>query len=119
MADIDLVERLLCERYNVRSIDGLGTLPEAIAAAREGDLAPLGEALAGRELYHWGSAIRAALVVPSDGSRDEPVAEPEPEPATEPEREEPAVAPEEPESEPEEQPEADEPPPTSRRRSRN
>lgn len=76
---IDTVERLLCERYNVRSLDGLGAIPEAIEAARRGDLAPLRAALDGRDLYRWGPLIMAALhgadsvvVGGEEGSREIP-----------------------------------------------
>ena len=91
---IDTVERLLCERYNVRSLDGLGALPEAIAAARHGDLAPLREALDGRDLYQWGPLIMAALrgadsvvVDEEEGSREIPSLPDEPSSSSEPEPE--------------------------------
>ena len=60
---IDTVERLLCERYNVASLDGLGSLPGAIESARSGDLTPLRAALAGRELYRWERPIEEALAL--------------------------------------------------------
>lgn len=50
------VERLLCERYNVRALDG--PLAEAIAAD---DVATLKAHLADRNLYRWHDAILAAL----------------------------------------------------------
>lgn len=50
------VERLLCERYNVRALDG--PLAEAIAAD---DVATLKAHLADRNLYRWHDAIHAAL----------------------------------------------------------
>ena len=89
---IDTVERLLCERYNVRSLDGLGTIPEAVSAARRGDLAPLRAALYGRDLYQWGPLIMAALhgadsvvVGGEEGSREIPSLPDEPSSSSEPE----------------------------------
>ncbi|MGE0227767.1 MAG: hypothetical protein AB7I38_11010 [Dehalococcoidia bacterium] len=79
---IDTVERLLCERYNVRSLDGLGALPGAIAAARGGDLGPLRAALEGRDLYQWRRGIEAALAE----AEGEIEAEPAPEPKSKPKR---------------------------------
>jgi formylglycine-generating enzyme required for sulfatase activity len=73
MANIELVERLLCERYNVASLDGLGPLSGAVQAARAGDLDALTSALDVRELYRWRAPIDAALAEAS-----EPVAETEP-----------------------------------------
>jgi hypothetical protein len=64
MADIDAIEGLLCQRYNVRSL-GEGELTDAIARARAGELQPLCNALAVRDLYHWHEAIHAALAAPS------------------------------------------------------
>jgi hypothetical protein len=79
MANINIVERLLCERYNVGSLDGLGSLAGAVQAARTGDLAPLTQALDGRELYRWRAPIEAALA-----EADEPVvSETEPDPVSE------------------------------------
>jgi hypothetical protein len=72
MADIDTVERLLCQRYNVNELDA-GELSRSLAQARGGDTEALRKALGDRELYRWGAPIYAAL--------DEP--EPEPEPLTE------------------------------------
>ena len=76
MANIELVERLLRERYNVASLDGLGPLSGAVQAARAGDLAPLTQALDERELYRWREPIEAALAEVGDESAV--VAEPEP-----------------------------------------
>lgn len=73
MADIDTAERLLCERYNVQSLDGLGGLLGAVQAARAGDLAPLRTALDGRELYRWRAPIEAALVEPDESPLGSPV----------------------------------------------
>lgn len=61
MADIDAVERLLCERYNVRALDGAEELAAAIETARKGDAGPLKAAIAEREMYRWHDAIHAAL----------------------------------------------------------
>ena len=76
MANIEAVARLLCERYNVASLDGLGPLSGAVQAAHGGDLAPLTQALDGRELYRWRAPIEAALA-----EVDEPAVIAEPEPA--------------------------------------
>lgn len=51
-----VVEQLLCERYNVRTIDG--PLKEAIDAD---DVASLRKLLGERDLYRWHAAIFAAL----------------------------------------------------------
>jgi len=74
---IDTVERLLCERYNVSSLDGLGSLPVAIESARQGDLTPLNEALDSRELYRWAKPIRDALGSVSAPAPEEQPAEPD------------------------------------------
>lgn len=79
MRHVDTIERLLCERYNVRSLDGLGALPGAIEAARGGDLTPLRAALEGRELYRWGPAIADAVAAAEAGDDEpEPAAEAKP-----------------------------------------
>lgn len=70
MADFDAIERLLCQRYNVRVLDD-GELSVALALAREGNEGPLRAAISQRNLYRWTGDILSALG---------PVAEPKPEP---------------------------------------
>jgi hypothetical protein len=65
MPDIDAVERLLCQRYNVRAL-GEGELTDALAAARAGDVRPLTRALAARDLYRWQEPIALALSSEAD-----------------------------------------------------
>lgn len=60
MADIDAIERLLCERYNVAVLDA-GELSSALAQARSGDPQPLRAALDAREFYRWTDAIYEAF----------------------------------------------------------
>lgn len=62
MADIDAIERLLCQRYNVQALDA-GELSTALSLARGGDLQPLREALDARNLYRWRDPIYAELAV--------------------------------------------------------
>lgn len=76
MADIDALERLLCQRYNVQALDA-GELSTALALARGGELEPLRTALDSREFYRWTDAIYEALDAPAEA---EPEAEPEGEP---------------------------------------
>lgn len=120
-ATVDRIERLLCERYNVRSLDGLGALPGAIEAARGGDLGPLRAALEGRELYQWGPAIVAALRVDAEvsgageGSQEIPSLPDEPSPTPDAEPEPAAEPAAEPDAEPETE-SADSTKPTPRRR---
>lgn len=84
---VDVLERVLCARYNVRSTEGLGALGEAVAAARGGDVTDLERAMAGREMYRWSdeasealAAVRAAAVkAPKPAPVAQPVEE-EPEP---------------------------------------
>lgn len=71
MADIDAIERLLCQRYNVNALDG-GELSAGLVAARAGNLSPLRVALDARELYRWTDAIYEAL-----DAQDEPTSEPQ------------------------------------------
>jgi hypothetical protein len=61
------VEQLLCERYNVRALDG--PLKDAIDAD---DVVGLRGLLEERELYQWRGAIFAAL--PGDEAAEEPTA---------------------------------------------
>jgi TATA-binding protein-associated factor Taf7 len=65
MADIDAIERLLCERYNVREL-AAGELSASLAQARAGDLQPLRAALDARELYRWRIPVYAALKVTTE-----------------------------------------------------
>lgn len=58
--DLDAVEKLLCERYNVAELPS-GALSDAMAAARAGDEDALRELVAERELYRWREPIEAAL----------------------------------------------------------
>lgn len=60
MPDIDVIERLLCQRYNVQAIDA-GELTSALALARGGDTRALRAALDARELYRWRAGIYGAL----------------------------------------------------------
>src|SRR5688500_10990568 len=61
MADLQQVEKLLCERYNVRALDG--PLKDAIDA---GDVATLRALIAERGMYRWHAEIMAALEAPSE-----------------------------------------------------
>jgi hypothetical protein len=61
MANLPLVEKLLCERYNVRSLDG--PLKEAIDA---GDVTSLQALIADRDMYRWSKDIQAALKAPAE-----------------------------------------------------
>jgi hypothetical protein len=60
MPDIDAIERLLCQRYNVQALDA-GELSTALALARGGDTQALREALDAREFYRWTNPIYEAL----------------------------------------------------------
>lgn len=92
IAAIDTLERVLCERYRVPSLRGIGALGEAIASARKGNAAPILEAMQGREMYRWGAEAAAALTqlaataqpaaVPKEAplATEEPPAEPVAEP---------------------------------------
>ena len=71
MADLDTVEKLICERYNVTTLPG-GALSEAMDAARAGDETVLRALIAEREWYRWGEPIDAAMA-------EEEVSVPEPE----------------------------------------
>ncbi len=91
MPDIDAVERLLCERYNVRALDA-GELTDALAQARKGSLVALTAVLDARDLYRWREPIYAALAEPvvAEKPKAKPAPEPEPEVSadvTEPESE--------------------------------
>lgn len=72
MPDIDAIEGLLCQRYNVQALPA-GELSTALSLARGGDISFLRDALASRDLYRWEEPIFAALNIP------EPEPEPEPE----------------------------------------
>lgn len=61
MADLPQVEKLLCERYNVRSLDG--PLKEAIDA---GDVTTLKALIEDRDMYRWNTAIQKALATPAE-----------------------------------------------------
>lgn len=74
MADIDAIERLLCQRYNVAALDG-GELSAGLVAARTGNVGPLRAALDARELYRWRDAIYEALDAPEAEAETEPEAE--------------------------------------------
>lgn len=74
MADIDAIQRLLCQRYNVSGLDA-GELSHSLAVARGGDLGPLRAALDARELYRWTDAIYEALDAPEAEAETEPEAE--------------------------------------------
>lgn len=60
MADLDAIQRLLCQRYNVNALDG-GELSTGLAQARNGNLGPLRAALDLREFYRWRDPIYEAL----------------------------------------------------------
>lgn len=74
---IDQVEAALKQRYSVSSLDGLGPLPEAIEAARAGNLGPLRAAMRGREMYRWRDAALDGLA-----KAHEALQPPEPDEAT-------------------------------------
>lgn len=61
MANLQEVEKLLCERYNVRLLDG--PLKEAIDA---GDVETLKGLIADRDMYRWHRPIMAALTAPAE-----------------------------------------------------
>lgn len=77
---IDQLEQAIRQRYHVESLRGVGTLGDAIAAARNGDLKPIEAALEGREMYRWREAVDAALASarasPAADSGDESAARP-------------------------------------------
>ena len=85
MADLVSVERMLCERYNVREIDG--PLKVALDAA---DVATLKELLMDRALYRWQEPIEQALAI---GGEPEVPTEAEPEVEAEEPVEQPAPIP--------------------------
>ncbi len=87
MADIDAIERLLCQRYNVAALDA-GELSGSLALARAGDDSTLRRLLGERELYRWRSPIFDALGEPAAVAVAEPQPEPEEEVTSEPEPEE-------------------------------
>ena len=60
-AAIDRIEAALCGRYNVLTPQELGSLSDALAAARTGDISPLVDALNGRELYRWRADVDEAI----------------------------------------------------------
>ena len=108
MADVKAIEHLLCERYNVPSVEGLGPFAEAVRLARIGNLGPLRQAVRARDMYRWGTAIEAALDAPdpTDPTEGETVTE-EPPAAEETNQEAPPAA--EGETVTEEAPNADQP----------
>ncbi len=61
MANLQEVEKLLCERYNVAELEG--PLKEAIDA---GDLVSLQALIADRQLYQWHEPVMAALAAPAE-----------------------------------------------------
>lgn len=75
MADLDAIERALCERYNIPSLDGV--LADALAQARSGDEVQLRALLAAREMYGWRETIWAALDARGEPEAEEAEAEPE------------------------------------------
>lgn len=105
MADIDAIERLLCQRYNVHALDS-GELSAALTLARGGNEQPLRAALEARELYRWTGPIFEALGPVTEPEVITPVPDPEPEAELEPE----------PEPDPVEEQEAAETPVRRRRR---
>ena len=107
MADIDAIERLLCQRYNVHALDS-GELSAALTLARGGNEQPLRAALEARELYRWTGPIFKALGPVKEPEVITPVPDPEPEAEPEPEPE--------PEPDPVEEQEAAETPVRRRRR---
>jgi len=82
MGAVDNIERLLCERYNVRGLPE-GTLAAALSEARSGSVASLKQALDGRELYRWRAAIDAEIAALEVAVVDVPEVEPESETAEE------------------------------------
>jgi len=109
MADIDAIERLLCQRYNVHALDS-GELSAALTLARGGNEQPLRASLEARELYRWTGPIFEALGPVKEPEVITPIPDPEPEAELEPEPEP------EPEPDPVEEQEAAETPVRRRRR---
>lgn len=72
---VDALEAVICERYNVKSLTGVGPFAEALALARVGDLDAIDAALAGREMYRWRETAQAALAEVHDAAAEaaEPV----------------------------------------------
>lgn len=60
-AALERIEKALGERYNAASLEGLGPFSEALRAAADGDLEPLREAIASREMYRWTASIEEAV----------------------------------------------------------
>lgn len=80
IAAVDALEAVICERYNVRSLSGVGPFAEAIAQARVGNLELIDKAMAGREMYRWretADAALAAIRAAADPNDDEANEEPE------------------------------------------
>lgn len=61
LAAVEALETIISERYNVRSLTGVGPFAEALAEARVGNLELLDEAMRGREMYRWRETADAAL----------------------------------------------------------
>lgn len=61
IAAVDALEAVICERYNVRSLTGVGPFAEALAQARVGNVEPIDAALAGREMYRWRETVEGLL----------------------------------------------------------
>lgn len=76
MLALDTVEKLLCERYNVAAPPE-GAVANALAAARVGNLTPLRELVAERELYRYRAPIEAALATLDDPAPEAEAAESE------------------------------------------
>ncbi len=110
LAAVDTLESIICERYNVRSLTGVGPFGEAIEQARLGNIGPIRDALRGREMYRWSESAAAALnAVREAAAPKEPVKPPRrtaqrPRPAPEPAAAEQEEAPSEPEPAPIEEP---------------
>jgi hypothetical protein len=82
IAAVEALEGVICERYNVSSLTGVGPFAEALAQARVGNVGPIQDALRGREMYRWRETAEAALEAVKEAVTSAPI-EPEPEPAPE------------------------------------
>lgn len=83
MADLDAVEKLICQRYNVNALPE--SFIQAMDAARAGDDDELWQLIADREMYGWSAAISAALAVEDEPESDETEVTEEEAPSEEPE----------------------------------
>lgn len=75
LAAVDALESVICERYNVRSLAGVGPFPEAFAQARVGNVGPLRDALRGREMYRWRETVAVMFEAISEIVAPKPIEE--------------------------------------------